>query len=55
MELMAFLTDRSQTELLVCDIVDSNGKTLLHECTFNDSSKCLKALLAHAKSQNLNP
>ena len=28
-------------DLLVCDVIDSNGKTLLHECTFNDSFKCL--------------
>jgi len=42
-------------DLLVCDVVDSNGKTLLHECTFNDSSKCLKALLGVSRDQNLTP
>lgn len=30
----------------VFDIVDSQGKTLLHECTFNDATKCTKALIS---------
>lgn len=47
-ELMAYLS--LNPDLLVCDIVDPNGKTLLHECTFNDSTKCTKSLMVHAQS-----
>ena len=36
---------KKNPDLSVGEIIDSNGKTLLHECTFNDSVKCLKALL----------
>ena len=43
LELTNYLT--TNADLPVNEIVDQNGKTLLHECTFNDSLKCLKALL----------
>ena len=46
---------RKNPALLVTDIVDSNGKTLVHECTFNDSVKCLKALLAYSQEQVQTP
>jgi len=38
-------------DVYVCDIIDTNGKTLLHECTFNDSLKCLEAVFELAKTQ----
>lgn len=37
--------------MLVSDITDTNGKTLLHECTFNDNLKALTLLIEHGKSQ----
>jgi len=46
---MAYLTKHS--DVFICDITDTNGKTLLHECTFNDSLKCLEVVLDLAKSQ----
>ena len=52
-DLMVYLSENS--DLIVNDIVDPNGKTLLHECTFNDSSKCTKAILAHARAQQIFP
>jgi len=52
-ELMTFLSGNS--DLMVSEIVDPNGKTLLHECTFNDSAKCTKAVLLHARSQKIVP
>ena len=45
-ELLKYLT--TNADLPVNEIVDQNGKTLIHECTFNDSLKCLKALLTLA-------
>ena len=38
-------------DVLICDIVDTNGKTLLHECTFNDSLQCLKVVFDLARAQ----
>lgn len=38
-------------DVLICDIVDTNGKTLLHECTFNDSLQCLKVVFEMASAQ----
>ena len=32
---------KSNSDLMVSDITDTNGKTLLHECTFNDNFKAL--------------
>jgi len=37
--MLAYL--RINSDLMINDIVDTNGKTLLHESTFNDSVKCL--------------
>ena len=42
-EMLAYL--KKNSDLVVNEIVDTNGKTLLHECTFNNSVKCLKLLL----------
>ena len=39
------------SDMLVSEIIDSNGKTLLHECTFNDSFNCLQLILELGKSQ----
>ena len=47
-ELLAYL--QQNTDLPVHEVVDSNGKTLMHECTFNDSTRCLKVLLEHAQN-----
>ena len=48
--LIAYLKHPNQADILISDVQDSNGKTLLHECTFGDSFMCLKALLKLAKS-----
>jgi len=45
------LKDSNQADVLVSDIQDSNGKTLLHECTMADSFMCLKALIRLVKVQ----
>ena len=47
-ELFSYL--QGNTDLPINEITDSNGKTLLHECTFNDSTRCLKVLLEHAQN-----
>lgn len=46
--LKAFLD--KNPDVFVCEILDTNGKTLLHECTFSDSFKCLEVILQVAKS-----
>ena len=52
-ELMRCLQDNQ--DVLVSDIIDTNGKTLLHECTFNDSFKCLKVVLEVGRGQLTTP
>ena len=52
-ELVTYLN--TNKALIVSEIVDQNGKTLLHECTFNDSMKCLKALISLGNEQLANP
>ena len=47
--LKAFLD--KHPDVFVNDIIDSNGKTLLHECTFNDSYKCLKLVIDYGRAQ----
>ena len=49
LELLDYL--KANSDLSVFDIVDPDGKTLLHECTFNDSTKCTKALISLARDQ----
>ena len=49
LELLDYLNSNSDVQ--VFDIVDPDGKTLLHECTFNDSTKCTKALISLARDQ----
>lgn len=48
--LLQFLQEHAQ-DLSVLDMLGSNGKTLLHECTFHDSPKCAKAIMNLAKYQ----
>jgi len=47
LDLLKYLQDNADLSLF--DIIDPDGKTLLHECTFNDSSKCTKALILLAR------
>ena len=49
LDLLHFLQQNS--DIKVWDIVDPDGKTLLHECTFNDATKCTKAIISLAKDQ----
>ena len=49
LEMLEYLRDNS--DLSIFDIVDADGKTLLHECTFNDASKCVKALISLANDK----
>ena len=52
--LMSYLTETCP-EIKVNEINDQNGKTLLHECTFQDTYQILKSLLEYGKSQGLKP
>ena len=49
---MQYLQENS--DLSVFDICDTEGKTLLHECTFNDATKCTKALMSIARDRKEN-
>ena len=51
--MLAYL--KKNSDLVVNEIVDTNGKTLLHECTFNNSVKCLNLLLQYASTQLTQP
>lgn len=54
-DFLTYLKLNSDPEsILVSEVQDANGKTLLHECTFHDSFKCLKALLNLASNQLTN-
>ena len=50
---MAYL--RASPEILITDIIDQNGKTLLHEGAFQDNYSIVKCLVWYAKSQELSP
>ena len=41
-------------ELMVNEILDTNGKTLLHESAFQDNFKIMQALILYAKAQKLS-
>ena len=41
---------KNNLDLPIIEIIDSNGRTLLHESTFADGGKCTEALLGLAKT-----